>query len=226
MTKVRYCLFLSFFIVSFLQAEHFTYYADGGQDQVVHEKFFPNKMHGVFVDIGAHAGIRCSNTYFFEKTLQWTGICFEPNPKTYQELIRKRKCLCIEGAVSDKEGTDTFVCHRNSWVSGLLNKYNETHYKKWKLDTVIKDKNRIIQVKTYLLNHILLENDIKHVDLLSIDTEGGELDILKSIDFDRFFIDVIVVENIYDDPNYKTFLSSKGYQFITKCRRDEIYKKL
>ena len=33
-----------------------------------------------------------------------------------------------------------------------------------------------------------------HVDYLSIDTEGGEPEILKSIDYDKFAIDVIDVE--------------------------------
>jgi hypothetical protein len=45
--------------------------------------------------------------------------------------------------------------------------------------------------------------DQNHIDFLSLDTEGNELKILQSIDFDKFNIDVITVENNdYDNKFY------------------------
>ena len=64
------------------------------------------------------------------------------------------------------------------------------------------------------------------IDYLSIDTEGGELNILQSIDFDKVTIYIIDVENNYNDPNFKLFLESKGYRLVAHLEFDEIYQKL
>jgi hypothetical protein len=47
------------------------YYSQVGQDRFIHENYFKELKGGVFVDIGAHNGISYSNTYFFEKELNW-----------------------------------------------------------------------------------------------------------------------------------------------------------
>ena len=42
-----------------------------------------------------------------------------------------------------------------------------------------------IKIKSYKLDEILTLNNINKIDFINIDTEGNELDILKSINFDR-----------------------------------------
>jgi hypothetical protein len=64
------------------------------------------------------------------------------------------------------------------------------------------------------------------IDFLSLDTEGNELKILQTIDFDKFDIDVITVENNDYDYKFFNFIIPKGYQFVTRLGCDEIYKKL
>ena len=78
----------------------------------------------------------------------------------------------------------------------------------------------------YLLNNLLKANNIFHIDYLSIDTEGGEFDILLSIDFDSFSIDVIDVENNFiHETKIKDFLEFKGYSLVKRIECDEIYVK-
>ena len=60
--------------------------------------------------------------------------------------------------------------------------------------------------------------------LLSIDTEGSELDILESIDFERIDIDAICVENNYCDPRLRRVLGKRGYDRIAVVGVDEIYR--
>ena len=50
-------------------------------------------------------------------------------------------------------------------------------------------------VKTQLLKDILNEYGIKNINLLSVDVEGAEVGVIKSIDFDEVFIDVIMFES-------------------------------
>jgi len=197
------------------------YFSQFQQDEFVNETLFKNKKNGIFVDIGAHDGISYSNTYFFEKKLSWSGICIEPMPNIFSKLKNNRNCICIKGCIADKNSEEEFlqVNGYSEMLSGLVNKYDPEHVKR--IDYEIKkfggSKYTII-VKTYKLNDLLEEHNIYDIDLLSIDTEGGELDILKSIDFDKFFIKAIVVENNYHSKEFKRLLESKGFEFIKNSK--------
>ena len=53
-----------------------------------------------------------------------------------------------------------------------------------------------------------------HIGYLSLDTEGSEMQILSSIDFSRWTIDVITVEHNYrtsDMNNIKALMQEQGY---------------
>lgn len=63
------------------------FYSQAGQDKYLIENIYKNKEKGFFIDIGAHDGITYSNTYYLEKELGWSGICIEPNPKIYKQLL-------------------------------------------------------------------------------------------------------------------------------------------
>ena len=49
------------------------------------------------------------------------------------------------------------------------------------------------------------------IDFVSIDTEGAEMSILQGIDFNRFSIGVLTIENDYNDDKYCDFLRPKGF---------------
>lgn len=83
----------------------------------------------------------------------------------------------------------------------------------------------VITVKCYDLTRLLIDQGIRHVDYLSVDTEGGELEILKSIDFQQIEIDVIDVENNYGTA-FREFLEPLGYQLMATKGPDEIYRRI
>lgn len=204
-----------------------TYYSQFGQDSYLNEHIFNNKKDGVFVDIGAYDGRTLSNTLFFEKELGWRGICVEPNPIPYEKLVKERSCICVNGCVTDTSGEMPFmkVSSAPEMLSGLVSKYDSRHLDRIKSEAAIDGATtEIIQVKCYVLNDLLKENKIDHIDYLSIDTEGGEYDILKSIDFDKVDIDIIDVENNYQYPEFRKFMESKNFVLINCLREDEIYR--
>ena len=204
------------------------YRSQYGQDTFVHQKFFADKKNGVFVDIGAHDGLRYSNTYFFEKFLGWKGICVEPIPSVFEALQNNRNCICVNGCIDAATGTQKFLqIHGYSeMLSGLLDQYDTRH-----MDRIEKElkqyggSKEVIPVTCYTLNDLCDQYDLDHIDYLSIDTEGNELHILESIDFGRITIDVIDVENNYKTPRIKQLLESYGYRLIKRIDVDEIYKK-
>ncbi|NGX45022.1 MAG: hypothetical protein K940chlam2_00162 [Chlamydiae bacterium] len=203
-----------------------TYHSQCGQDRYVYKKFFNHHRNGVFVDIGAHDGVFINNTNFFEKTLGWTGICVEPNPTVFPQLKENRSCTCIQGCVSNEGGKRPYLLlpKNINGLCGLVDKYDQPHLDKIKeLMSTNEGSSEKISVNCYLLNDLLDENGITHINFLSVDTEGGELDILKSLDFSKYQIDVITVEVNPSDERFPPFLEEKGFRLDTRLEQDLIF---
>jgi hypothetical protein len=77
---------------------------------------------------------------------------------------------------------------------------------------------KIIKVPTKRLETVFDENNIKHVNYLSIDVEGAEYSVIKSINFKKVFIDVIEFENNYEDISLPIigYLEAKDYILLQK----------
>lgn len=205
------------------------FYSQYKQDNYIYTNFFLNKKNGFFLEIGADDGIRFSNCKFFEDTLNWSGIAIEARKNAYCNLIKNRKCICENVVLSDIEETTDFL-DINGYglgLSGLVNKYDKRHIER--INNEIKNKNNkgseIIKVNTVKLSSILDKYNITNIDFLSIDTEGSELAILSTIDFNKYNIDVITIEDNYNDPLLIKFFLDRNYSFIKQIECDKIFKK-
>jgi len=200
------------------------YYSQFGADKYLNENYFHDKPSGRFIDIGAHDGITGSNTMFFEK-LGWDGICFEPMPQAFEKLCRNRMCLLSNKALADFNGYADFVNIEgySEQLSGLLENYSDEHRQRVERElSEMKQSYTTIKVMCGLFN-----NEIPFcgaIDILSIDTEGSESKIIKSIDFNKFHFNFIIAEFNYDDKDLINFLNLKGYTPITKLGVDVIFK--
>ncbi len=203
------------------------YKSQWGQDRILNGNIFKDKQNGFFVDVGAHNGISGSNSYFYEK-LGWKGICIEPIPEIYQKLIKNRDCICLEGCAYNRSGTVKFnrLSGYTEMLSGIEEAYPEQHKKRIANEIAAMSGSReSLDVKCYRLADILAERDISHVDYLSIDTEGSELQILQGIEFDKVTFDAIDVEVNYESeagPIYE-LLDKVGYQFWQKIGGDVVF---
>jgi hypothetical protein len=73
------------------------------------------------------------------------------------------------------------------------------------------------QVETIsLLDLLSRHNAPKHVDFLSVDTEGSEFEILNAFDFSMYTFGAICVEHNYleNRPKVKTLLEANGYRQV------------
>lgn len=199
------------------------YYSQVGQDEYIHKNIFPNKKNGVIIDIGAYDGVRFSNSLVF-KQLGWKCICIEPLPHVFAELKKNRPdCICIQGCISDKEDIDQFLAIKGGceMLSGLTSTYDPRHIQRAYYEIAQNRASyQIIPVQCYKLETLLNAYGITHIDILSLDTEGSEHAILKSIDFDRFSIDVICIEDNYGDQELMNFLIEKGFVLLTSIAMD------
>ena len=203
------------------------YMSQYGQDKFIAEHFNFLK-NGVFIDIGANDGKTLSNTYFLEKELSWSGLAVEPSPKVFKRLKVNRNCILLNACISDESGTAEFLelSGHTEMLSGLVDKYHQKHLKR--IDDEINEfsgEKNYIQVPCYRLEDIMKEYKLNKIDYLNIDIEGGEFDLLRSINFDNIEIDVIGVENNYKEDKIKNYLHGYGYSLIAIVGSDEMYKR-
>jgi FkbM family methyltransferase len=205
------------------------FYSQYGQDKWLYNTFFINKGPGVFMEIGADDGIDKSNTLFFEESLGWKGICIEPSPKRFKLLEQNRTCICENYAVSNVVGEVKFldIAGWGKGLSGIVHKYDSRHRKRIEdeLRHPLNKGKEVIKINTELLPNLLDKHNITEIDFCTIDTEGGEYDILSTLDFNKYNIRIIIVENNYGDDKISKLLTDNGYKKIHKLEIDDVYVK-
>jgi len=231
MKQLVYPLFFSFALSSYCY-EYPTpvdgYFSQKGQDKFLNENIFKRKKKGFFVEAGAHDGISFSNTYFFEKKLDWTGICVEPNPELFKKLSQSRSCLCEQCCITNFKGQKPFLkCtgYILEMYSGLLENLDIRHIDRINTEIATYGGGKeVIFVNCMSFKELFKKHRVTHVDFLSLDIEGGEEEALKTIDFSQVTIDVIVVENNFNENDIKNYLELYGYERIERLGKDDIYQ--
>ena len=190
------------------------------------ELYFPGKLYGNCVEVGAANGVRGSNTLYFEK-LGWRALCIEPNPQYYEMVCKVRKEAVRYACGSENQTNVPFTVfdigkhNIMSSVSGLDpdERLVEQH------EDIINSTSEIrVDVKT--LDSILTEQAFSTpIDFISIDTEGTELDTLKGLNLDLWDVSLLVVENNFDDPEIMQYLMDKGYYKDARWKINDFYCK-
>ena len=207
-----------------------TFYSQHRQDEIIYNMFFKEKKNGFFLEIGADDGVRFSNCKFYEETLGWKGIAIEGRESAYENLVKNRSCICEKAFLSNIEEKTDFLDIKGYGLglSGIINKYDPRHVQRIKQE--IRNKNNkgheVIKVNTILLSTLLEKYNVSNIDFLSIDTEGSELSILSTIDFNKYNIDVITVEDNYNDPTLIKFFIERGYKLVKQIECDKVFKKI
>ena len=165
------------------------FYGQNRQDEFLEKVVFKGFKNGVFVDVGAHDGLSINNTLYFEKENNWTGINVEPMKKIYDKLIINRpNSININCAITNIDGYSDFIEVEgySEMISGLLSDYDNRHHIRLDKELYHHGGNKkIVKVKTSRLDTVFEENNIKHIHFLSIDVEGAEFSVIKSINFDK-----------------------------------------
>ena len=171
--------------------------------------------------MGALDGKRYSNSYYFNKALNWMGLLVEASPENYAKLIENRQnelVSPVNAAVCDKEQDIHWIS--KGAVGGIV-EFAPESFKKQQWDENLINNADVI--KCLPLNQIIIDANITtdghaFFDFFSLDVEGGEYDVLKSINFDTLAFGVIFYEtdehNALKNMIVREFLESKGYPFV------------
>lgn len=194
---------------------------------------------GFYIEAGAHNGIRQSNTLFLEKNLGWKGILIEPNTKKFNicKQYRSSNNLFYNCALSPSEhitqlyGNFLEDDEGESLAASTTSLINLPYYDEYFKSVLIKRSNErehiLVPAKT--LNSILEENKINHVDFMSLDIEGYELEVLRYFNFLKFDISYILIETANRNEYTKLvneFMKNNSYVLYEKIsNNDNLYKK-
>jgi len=178
-------------------------------DQVL-ASYFPSNFKGVFFDIGAYEPINISNSYHFEMN-GWKTYCFEANTLLIDELKSKRKNVYNYAVSNENNNICEFNIVKGIWGGGsLMAGLSAIHLDPDYMNTFSFGIREIIKINVpqKTLNTIIETEivDLKEIDIMSIDVEGGELNVLKGLDLNKYKPKILVIENVFNKPDIYDYL--------------------
>ena len=181
------------------------HYGEFAEDIFIN-RVFKNLKSGFYIDIGAYHPFKGSLTFLlFQKG--WRGLNIDLSEDSIELFkIARPNDLNVHCAITNFNGETIY--YQNSEIN--------------QQNSLIKRNNhqKEIKVNAFTLNDLLKKKNVTQCDYLNIDTEGNEIDIIQSINFDVIKPQLISVEdNSFDlhSENKKkiiNLMNEKNYQII------------
>lgn len=167
-------------------------YSQCGEDLIIKHLFVSLKISKPsYIDIGAYHPFQINNTALFYLNGA-RGINIEPNSNNFELFLRERKRdVNINIGIASKSGFLDYY----EMSTPSLNTFSEKEAENYVNEGYII--NKISKIKVETVERILKRywnNQFPH--LLVIDVEGFEMEILKSVDYERIYPIVICIETI------------------------------
>ena len=199
-----------------------------GEDKFILD-LFDKDYKGKYLDLGCYHPTRHSNTNILYQN-GWTGINIDLNPLTIElfDFMRPKDFNYNIGISSSEEEKELYFINefntQNTLDKNQLN-FLKNHHN-------IKDREiSKIKLNTKKLDTILIDNNFYNIDFFNIDIEGHELEVIESIDFDKFKFKYICVEMIQHNEmsvskskKIKDILNNNNFTIIKKFEFNYIYK--
>jgi len=197
-------------------------YGENGQDAFLDQFLFKGRVkNGFFVEAGADDFVHGSNSLMFERGHGWSGLLVEPHPLIFaQGLQVQRKAWSVATclAIDTKPHLAKFASEASPGaMAGLVPQGSPV--------------NGTIELQCLPMASLLLALDNPTVNYLSLDLEGAELEVIKTIPFNQLNIEVLSVEfNLLGRvfPGSRALLHSHlhhaGYSYIgTLGEKDDLF---
>lgn len=196
--------------------------SEWGEDTLIYELFRESAnppSPGVYIEVGALDGKRNSVSWIFD-ALHWRGLLVEAIPERAEECRRNRPGAKVVHAAlgpPGAKGTTSFMVpqHDDHQLSAFRENQAVVHEHIAGLEKA-GARLRRVEVPYMTMNDALREAGFERVDFASIDVEGGELDLLKGFDLQRYQPRVLIVEDLTlgDDSTVAEYVKSQGYRQV------------
>jgi len=186
------------------------------------EQFLPQDP--IIVEAGAFDG-----TDTKKMSLKWpqgTIYAFEPVPEIYERLLNNtHDCTnvhCYPYALSNNNGTELFYISEHPKNPGIASQAGSLHKPKERINVSPLIFPRTTIVQTIKLPTWMQQNNIDHIDLLWLDTQGHELAILQAAqsilhNIHLILAEVSFIESYYNQPTLQdviTWMQQQGFEHI------------
>lgn len=169
------------------------------------------KFPYTFAEFGATDGLYLSNTKLLEEK-GWVGLLAEPARHFHNDLRKNRNSLISLNAIGavDKQNV-TFYETENKSLSTLKQFVGRDFHS----DRRVSGKINAYEVKQISINSFL-KNLNAEITYLSIDTEGGEYEIILALDLKKFRPKFISIEHNFteDELRIDEYLENRHYQRV------------
>lgn len=183
------------------------------------------KRGGFFVEFGATDGVLLSNTYMLEAHFAWEGLLAEPNPAFFKDLHRNRRCIVSDACIDAKTGDKKDFMFAD--VYGGIREYTERDQLVSRREAYGSELQNNTVVETISLNDFLKKYHApKDIDYISIDTEGNELEIISTFDFEYWNVRFWTIEHNFTPQRQviRDLMAKHGYRCVEALHDDWFYR--
>jgi len=184
---------------------------------------------GFFVELGAYDGVHYSNTY---------GLAFRGWPGMYIEADRALYHKCLSNHIMHDGVIVEYACvgtgkevdfYEAGEYSSASKQFIDSAPKTW-----VAKFAPPVKTKTVLLDYLLEKHNVQRVDLLSVDTEGTEIDVLNGFSIKKWKPRLVIVEAHeqhpraelrVNAPEINRYFDIAGYKKIYSDELNNIYLK-
>lgn len=185
-----------------------------GEDAIITALLHPGET-GTYVDVGANHPVEGLNTYrLFLRG--WSGLAIDPNPQ-FAALFKSRRPRDIyltEGAATESGELTYFEFEHDTMNTPSPNRAAELDALGFRRvgSRAVPCRPLKVMVEHYLTG--------RQIDLLSVDCEGLDLDVLRSLDLGKHRPTVIIAE---DADRYEGFRAGEGASALDAFLRQNDY---
>ena len=192
-------------------------YSQAGEDAILRYLFNDYGTKKIsYLDIGTNVPNHGNNTYLFYENKS-NGVCVEADSSLIDNIKKIRpKDIVINAGVSigNETEADFYIFNEPS-----INTFDKTEAE-YRAGFGNYKIIRIAKVPLVTINSLIKNHFKNYPDLISLDIEGLDLDVLKSLDFILYPVPVICVETCKYSENHirpkdlaiAEFMATKGYE--------------
>ena len=203
-------------------------FSQAGEDAIIRFLFHEKKINSIsYLDIGTNNPDYGNNSFLFYSTGS-SGVCVEADPALIPAIKEMRpgdKVMNFGVSVSNDTEADFYV-----FDCQAVNTFDKEEADKRIANGSYK-MTGIIKIPLVNINSLIKDNFEKYPDFLSLDIEGLDLAVLKTLDFDKYPLPVICAETCeYSDNHIRQkdnsiaeFLLTKGYEIYADTYINTIF---